>query len=142
MKSHILFTLVILFITGCSHTDYDPFVSGVDKQLETRVYQTRQFEDLQYQHLMQAVLSTLMDHHFRLLHVNRELGTISAQQHTKHRMGRGVNFRTEATVFIRPADTDSYSVRLNMTIGPEVDARAELHQQFFAALDRKLLSYR
>ena len=142
MKTPIFVIALAVLIGGCAHSDYDPFVSGVDRQLETRVYQTREFESLQYEHLMQAVVSTLLDHHFRLSHVNRELGTISAQQHTKLTLGRGVNNRTEATVFVRPLEAKSFAVRLNMTIGPEVENRAQLHQHFFAALDRKLFSYR
>ena len=75
-----LFSLAIL--AGCISTDYDPYVTAVENQLETRSYQTREFNDAGYKQLLIAVIGTLQDYHFRILEVNAELGIVTAYQMT------------------------------------------------------------
>ena len=131
---------VLLLLGGCSSTDYDPYVSASGNQLETRSYQTRDFEDIEYRQLVQAVVSTLQDYHFRILEVDVELGTLTAYQVTGYDRRSHLGGRTELTVFIKSHGDGRYAVRMNMSTGLKVENEPELYQQFFAAL-RKNLHY-
>lgn len=132
MKFMFLGALFACALAGCAtSSDYDPFVAAVDSQLETRSYQTREIGDTDYQALVTAIVSTLQDYHFRILALDPDLGTIAAYQMTA---ARG---RTSLTVMVRERG-EVFSVRMNMSTGPRVDDEAELYQQFFTALQRKL----
>jgi hypothetical protein len=128
----------VLFVCGCSSANYDPYVAAVSNQLEVRSYQTRQFEDAEYQPLVTAVISTLQDYHFRIVDIESKLGTITAYQITANDRNNRLSGRTELTVLIRQRGSKQYSVRMNMTTGPKVDEESNLYQQFFSALHRKL----
>jgi hypothetical protein len=133
MIRKFLTLIALLAVAGCiSSTDYDPFVAAVDNQLESRSIQTRQINDTGYQPLMVAVISTLQDYHFRIIDINPDLGTITAHQLTSS-VGR-----TALTVLIRQRGEGIFSVRMNMTTGLKADRDAELYQQFFSALQKKL----
>lgn len=132
-------TLALLVLAGCAiSTDYDPYVAAVENQLQARSYQTRVLEDTDYDHLVTAVISTLQDYHFRIVHIDPDLGTITAYQVTGFQRGTRRVKRTELTVLIREQGEQRFSVRMNMSIGQEIEDRAELYSQFFSALDRKL----
>jgi hypothetical protein len=139
MSRRIATALVLLGLAGCAvSTDYDPYVAAIENQLEARSYQTRTIEDTDYDRLVTAVISTLQDYHFRIVHLDPELGTITAYQVTGYQRGTRQVERTELTVLIRERGELRFSVRMNMSVGLEIQERAELYQQFFAALDRKL----
>ena len=43
MKHHLIIIAALLALTGCiTTTDYDPYVTAIDNQLQARSYQTRQ----------------------------------------------------------------------------------------------------
>ena len=131
---------VLLLLGGCSTTDYDPYVTATGNQLETRSYQTRDFEAVEYEQLLQVVVSTLQDYHFRILEVDVELGTLTAYQLTRHKPRSPLGGRTELTVFIKSRGDGRYAIRMNMSTGLKVENESELYQQFFAAV-RKNLHY-
>jgi hypothetical protein len=134
MKSQILLATVLLMLGACASTDYDPYVAATENQLATRSYQTRDFTDVEYPQLMQAMIGTLQDYHFRIREVDTELGTITAFQHTR---GAG---STELTIFIKSSATNQHTVRINMLTGLKVENEPGLYQKFFAAV-RKQLHY-
>ena len=66
MNLRIVFLILPFLLNACSVADYDPHVSATANQVATRSYQTRQYEEVEYQVLMRAVISTLQDYHFRI----------------------------------------------------------------------------
>lgn len=138
MSLRIFSLCVFLLCGGCSTTDYDPYVAATDNQLKTRSYQTRDFEDVEYEHLLHAVISTLQDHHFRIRELDSELGTLTAYQHSGFNRDTGLGGHADLTVFIKPRGKQGYAVRMNMATGLAVVSEAELYQQFFAAVQKKL----
>lgn len=139
MKIRMIVLIALLGLVGCAvSTDYDPYVAAVENQLQTRSHQTRQIEGTDYNRLVTAVIGTLQDYHFRIVDIDPELGTITAYQMTGYERRARHTRRTELTVLIRERGEGRYSVRMNMSTGMEVENRAELYQQFFSALDRKL----
>ena len=135
-----LIVMAFLFSGGCSTVDYDPYVTAAGNQLETRSYQTRDFENIEYKQLIQAVISTLQDYHWRMLEVDVELGTLTAYQLTSYDPRIPLGGRTELTVFIKLRADQHFAVRMNMSTGLKVENEPELYQQFFAAV-RKNLHY-
>jgi hypothetical protein len=134
MTFRFLLAIVILLLGACASTDYDPFVAATTNQLETRSYQTREFSSVGRQQLMQAMVSTLQDYHFRIEEVDTDLGTITAYQNTR---SAG---RTELTIFVKPRGDSRHSVRINMLTGFKVENEPGLYQKFFTAV-RKQLHY-
>ena len=132
MRLRLLLAVTTLILGACVSTDYDPYVAATSNQLETRSYQTREFSRVQYKQLMQAVIGTLQDYHFRIREADTEFGTITAFQNTR-KAGT-----TELTIFIKPRDNNQYAVRINMLTGLKVENEPELYQQFFTALRKKL----
>ena len=135
MKFRILLATLMSMLGACVSTDYDPYVAATANQLETRSYQTRDFSDVGHVQLMQAMVATLQDYHFRIREVDTELGTITAFQNTR-RAGT-----TELTIFIKPRGDRHYAVRINMLTGFKVEQEPDLYQKFFTAV-RKQLHYR
>ena len=129
---------VLILLAGCSTTDYDPYVAATENQLATRSFQTRYFENAEYKQLLQSVVSTLQDYHFRIHELDTQLGVLTAYQHTEFDSRTGLGGRTEVCIFIKPRGEQGYLVRVNMVTGTEVENEPELYQQFFAALQRKL----
>lgn len=137
MKRSLSTATLLLALAGCT-ASYDPYVAAIDNQLASRSYQTRDMQSTEYTRLVTAVISTLQDHHFRIVDLDPGLGTITAYQMTRLQpFGRGGG-RTDLTVLIREKDESNYRVRMNMSTGPKPDDEPELYQQFFAALHRKL----
>ena len=134
MKLRILLAITTLILGACAATDYDPYVAATSNQLETRSYQTRVFSSVGYKQLMQGVISTLQDYHFRIREVDAEIGTIAAFQNA-----RSVG-TTELTIFVKPWGNNQYAVRINMLTGLKAENEPELYQKFFTAL-RKNLHY-
>ncbi len=134
MNLQILLITVALTLGACASTDYDPYVASTGNQLETRNYQTRDFQDAGYQRLMQAVISTLQDYHFRIREVDSDLGTVTAFQHTRS------EGNTALTIFIKPKGENQHAVRINMLTGLKVKNEPQLYQKFFTAM-RKHLHY-
>ena len=49
MKHYLIIIGSLLALAGCATTtDYDPYVTAIDNQLQARSYQTRQIEDTDY----------------------------------------------------------------------------------------------
>lgn len=138
MRMLVVGLIVSAAVTGCATTDYDPHVAAVENQLEARAMQTRELGADSYQALVTAVIGTLQDHHFRIVEIDPDLGTITAYQVTNHLAGTPLSGRTTLTVLVRERGAGIYRVRMNMSIGPRAETTAELYQQFFAALQRKL----
>jgi hypothetical protein len=139
MKLYILPIGVLLALAGCStSTDYDPYVAALDNQLETRNYQTRKLENIEYTSLVSAVIGTLLDYHFRIVSIDPDLGTITAYQMTTYKNNTGLGGKTDLSVLIRERGEKTYSVRMNMSTGLKVDNKPELYQQFFKALHKRL----
>ena len=134
MTFRILLATVILLLGACASTDYDPYVAATANQLETRSYQTREFSNVGHRQLMQAMVGTLQDYHFRIGEVDTDLGTITAYQNTR---SAG---RTELTIFVKPRGDKRHSVRINMLTGIKVENEPGLYQKFFTAV-RKQLHY-
>lgn len=134
---HISLVLAAL-LAGCSTTDYDPHVAAVENQLQARSIQTREIEAASYQELMTAIISTLQDYHFRINDIDPDLGTITAYQVTNARRGTPLSGRTALTVLVRERGEKMFRVRMNMSIGLEIQDTPELYQQFFSVLKRKL----
>ncbi len=136
MTIRILLATAILLLGACASTGavYDPYVAATTNQLETRSYQTRAFSDVGYRQLMQAMVGTLQDYHFRIREVDSELGTITAFQNTR-RAGT-----TELTIFIKSSGEKQHTVRINMLTGLKVENEPGLYQQFFTAV-RKQIHY-
>jgi hypothetical protein len=132
MIFRILLACVILLLGACASTDYDPYVAATANQLETRSYQTREFSSVGRQQLMQAMVATLQDYHFRIGEVDTDLGTITAYQNTR---SAG---RTELTIFVKPRGDERHSVRINMLTGIKVENEPGLYQKFFTAVRKKL----
>ncbi|MEH6548350.1 MAG: hypothetical protein V7711_19050 [Pseudomonadales bacterium] len=130
--------ILFLMLAGCSTTDYDPYVVATENQVQTRNYQTRDFEQVEYKLLVQAVVSTLQDYHFRIRELDMELGVLTAYQQTAYDNKSKVGGRTELTVFVKSREKGSYAVRVNMSTGRTVENAPQLYQQFFAALRKKL----
>lgn len=124
--------VIMLIVSGCATTDYDPYITATDNQLERRSYQSRNFLDVEYEGLMRAVVGTLQDYHFRIREINVELGTITAFQNTL------VAGNTELTIFIKPAGGNQYTLRINMLNGLKTENEPDLYQQFFTAVRRHL----
>jgi hypothetical protein len=135
MKFRILLATLLSILGACASTDYDPYVAATANQLETRSYQTRDFSDVGHRQLMQAMVATLQDYHFRIREVDTELGTITAFQNTR---SAGT---TELTIFIKPRGDKHHAVRINMLTGFKVEQEPDLYQKFFTAV-RKQLHYR
>jgi hypothetical protein len=135
MIFRILLATQLLILGACATTDYDPYVAATANQLETRSYQTREFSDVGYRQLMQAMVGTLQDYHFRIREMDTELGTITAFQNTR---SAGT---TELTIFVKPRGDKHYAVRINMLTGFKVEQEPDLYQKFFTAI-RKQLHYR
>ena len=139
MTARILIIGALLGLCACAvSTDYDPYVAAVENQLERRSYQTREIEDSDYQPLVVAVIGTLQDYHFRIVDIDPDLGIITSYQMTGYEKKARYVRRTDLTVLIRERGPRRYSVRVNMSTGLEQNEGAELYQQFFAALERKL----
>jgi hypothetical protein len=138
MKTGIIALFSLAILAGCISTDYDPYVTAVENQLETRSYQTREINDAGYQQLLIAVIGTLQDYHFRILEVNAELGIVTAYQMTDYDQRTQLGGRTELTVLIKSRGESQHAVRMNMTTGLKVENEPELYQQFFTALNKKL----
>jgi len=134
MIFRVLITTTILLLGACVSNDYDPYVAATTNQLETRSYQTRDFSNVGHKQLMQAMVSTLQDYHFRIQEVDTELGTITAYQHTR-KAGK-----TALTIFIKARGENLHSVRINMLTGRKVLSEPEIYQKFFTAV-RKQLHY-
>jgi len=139
MTGRILTLAALLTLCACAvSTDYDPYVAAVGSQLERRSYQTREFEDADYQRLVAAVIGTLQDYHFRIVDIDPDLGIITAYQLTSYEQQSRYVRRTDLTVLIRDRGEGLISLRMNMSTGLEAENSAELYRQFFSALDRKL----
>jgi len=134
MKCRIYLAALILILGACTTTNYDPYVAATRNQLATRSYQTRDFPDVDYQQLMQAMVSTLQDYHFRFREVNTDLGIITASQNTR---SAGL---TELTIIVKNRGSNQLAVRINMITGPKAKNEPEIYQKFFAAV-RKQLHY-
>jgi hypothetical protein len=138
MSLRIFSLCMFLLCGGCSTTDYDPYVAATDNQLKTRSYQTRDFGDVEYKDLLHAVISTLQDHHFRIRELDSELGTLTAYQHSDFNRDTGLGGHSDLSVFIKPRGKQRYAVRMNMATGLTVVNEAELYQQFFDAVRKKI----
>ena len=139
MKYHLIIIATLLALSGCiTTTDYDPYVTAIDNQLQVRSYQTRQIEDTDYNQLVSAVIGTLQDYHFRIVELDPDLGAITAYQMTTYRSSTRLGGKTELTILIRDRGEQTYSVRMNMSTGLKPDNELELYQQFFNALNKKL----
>ena len=138
MKIIRLSLVLVALLTGCATADYDPHVAAVENQLQARSIQTREIEAASYQELMTAIISTLQDYHFRINDIDPDLGTITAYQVTSARSGNRLAGHTALTVLVRERSENTYSVRMNMSIGLEIQDTPELYQQFFTVLKRKL----
>ena len=132
MKYRTFLATSILMLGACTTTDYDPYVAATENQLETRRYQTRDFPDIDYQQLMQAMISTLQDYHFRIREVDTDLGVITASQNTK---SAGL---TELTIIVKNRGSNQLAVRINMLTGTKAENEPEIYQKFFAALSKQL----
>ena len=132
MKCRIFLATLILMLGACTTTDYDPYVAATENQLETRSYQTRDFLDIDYQQLLQAMVSTLQDYHFRIREVDTDLGIITASQNTR-RAGM-----TELTIIVKTRSDNQFAVRINMLTGPKAENEPEIYQKFFAAVSKQL----
>ncbi|MCX2980854.1 hypothetical protein EYC98_08200 [Halieaceae bacterium IMCC14734] len=138
MNPRIFIIMIPLLLNACSVADYDPHVSATANQVATRSYQTRQFEAVEYQALMHAVISTLQDYHFRIRELDAGLGVLTAYQVTAYDSQAHIGGRTELTVFVRQQEQGRITVRVNMSTGPQVENQPELYQQFFAAVSKTL----
>ena len=138
MKSASTLVACLFCLAGCTGADYNPNVAAVDNQLEIRSLQTRRFEDADYQELIAAIIGTLQDYHFRIQRADAELGAITAYQVTRQKHRSRLGGRTELTILVRERGHRLYQVRINMTIGPEVQELPELYQKFFAAVSKRL----
>ena len=139
MKHYPIIIGALLALAGCAtSTDYDPYVTAIDNQLQARSYQTRQIADTDYNRLVSAVIGTLQDYHFRIVELDPDLGTITAYQVTTYRSSTRLGGKTELTILIRNRGEHTYSVRMNMSTGLKADNESELYQQFFNALHKKL----
>ena len=136
MIIRILLATAMLILGACANTGavYDTYVAATENQLETRSYQTRDFSDVEYRKLMQAMVGTLQDYHFRIREVDTDLGTITAFQNTR---GAG---STELTIFVKSSGLRQHAVRINMLTGLKVENEPGLYQKFFTAV-RKQLHY-
>lgn len=136
MIIRIFLATVMLILGACVSPGaaYDPYVAATTNQLETRSYQTRDFSDVEYRLLMQAMVGTLQDYHFRIREVDSDLGTITAFQNT-FRVGT-----TELTIFIKSSEDKQHTVRINMLTGLKVENEPDLYQKFFTAV-RKQIHY-
>ena len=134
----ILLLALSLALAGCETATYDPHVAAVDNQLLARSIQTRELSAERYQDVVTAVIGTLQDYHFRIVEVDPDLGTLTAYQMTDARSGRPLTGRTSLTVLIREREPGLFRVRMNMTVGIDVEDTPELYQQFFAALQRRI----
>ena len=135
---HLTIMLVICLLAACASTEYDPYVAALDRQMERRAYQTRSFEDIAETDLMRAIVSTLQDHHFRLLKVDREFGAISAYQAATADSALGISGHFDITVLLNRENAHSVRVRASMRTGVDNPDDARLYQQFFTALEQKL----
>lgn len=138
MNLRIVFLILPFLLNACSVADYDPHVSATANQVATRSYQTRQFEAVEYQVLMRAVISTLQDYHFRIRELDAGLGVLTAYQVTAYDGQAHIGGRTELTVFLRQQEQGRITLRINMSTGPQAENQPELYQQFFNALGKTL----
>jgi len=136
MKPFFMTLLFASMLTGCATSEYDPHVAAVENQLQARTIQTRDMNAASYQAVVVAVISTLQDYHFRIVDIDPELGTITAYQSTAR--DNPLGGRTSLSVLIREQDESRFRVRMNLSLGLDVEHTPELYQQFFAALHRKL----
>ena len=132
-----LFFLLCL-LGGCATTDYDPNVMALERQLERRTLQSRWFENVDETELMRSIVSTLQDHHFRILRVDHAFGLVSAWQSTRKKGGSPLGGRSDITVVIERRNEREVRVRASMRTGVENPEDPLLYQQFFAALQRNI----
>lgn len=136
----LLFAPLALFqLGGCATADHDPFVAAVDGQLKSRSMQTREVAASSRRALVDAVIGTLQDHHFRIVEVDPVLGTITAYQLHGPKGGWRFGERTNLTVIVRDQeDARRFRVRASMSVGLDAEDSPELYRQFFLALEQTL----
>jgi hypothetical protein len=83
MYKYLIYSLLALFITGCSQTkqatpSIKPFISD-ETQLQTRQYQVKEYKT-DKERLMKVTISTLQDDNYIIHHSDTKLGIISASK--------------------------------------------------------------
>lgn len=127
LKTSLCLSLLMI-VAGCGLTP--PNVIGDGTQLQTRQFQTRNYETLDKKMTMRSVIATLQDLGFTIDAADVELGTITAT-----RLNRSI---VRMTVTVTPGNGHQLAVRTNARIGQRPIEDPETYQDFFAALDRSL----
>ncbi len=129
-----IFVCLAFVLTGCMTTAAQPNKS----QVQIRQAQTREYDRLNYQDTLRAVVATLLDLGFVIDEANFDLGTITGQRHW--------GATTVITVTVREKDSDLLvvraSVRGTQMIQPFTRPREfdhpQTYQDFFTALDKSM----
>jgi hypothetical protein len=133
-RARWLSVVVLVCMTGCETTA--PDVTGTGSQLETRQFQTREYDTLDKRMTLRSVVATLQDLDFTIDTADLNLGTVTATRMYQH--GPYENYVMRMTVTVRERGEDRVAVRANARLGDAAIEDPRTYQDFFAALDKAM----
>ncbi len=126
----VLFSSLLLVISGCMTTHQHVLDSGDETQLQKRSYQSRVFDTSNKEKVMRAVISTLQDLGFVIDRADLVLGSVSGTKLDGHQV--------KITVSVRPKGSDRMTVRANAQFNVTPIEDPQQYQNFFASLEKSL----
>lgn len=121
-------------LMGCATAT--PDVTGSGSQLQTRQIQTRNYDTLNKEMTMRAVVATLQDLGFTIDAANSTLGTITGTR--VYYESNYKNFAMRMTVTVREIEGKRVAVRANARLNDKAVTDSVTYQDFFAALDKAM----
>ena len=129
MKSMIaLIAAAVLLLTGCA--SLDSRVTEGANQVELRQIQTREYDSIDKERTMRAVIATLQDLGFVIDKADIDLGSVSG---TKLKQ-----YVVKMTVIVRDQGAAKVAVRANANFNNKPLNDPEAYQSFFASLDKSI----
>lgn len=126
--------MVCLAMVGCASSE--PDVTGSDQPLAMRQLQTREYDTLDRDMTLRAVVATLQDLGFTINNADAAIGTVTATRFYQHK--RYENYVMRMTVTVRERDGKRIAVRANARLGDKAVEKAQTYQDFFIALDKSM----
>ena len=117
-------------MSGCATTAVKVFETN-ESQVKLRSMQTRAFDTIDKQKMMQTVISTMQDLEFVIDKADLTLGSISGSKF----LGYAV---VTMTVNVRPRSEKQLLVRANAQYGIESVEDVATYQDFFTALEKAI----
>jgi len=126
MKYIIL--VVFIMLSGCQNSK-DKLLETDKSQVNTRSYQTKSFDGISREELLQAAIATMQDLGFVIMHGDYNLGLVSANR---------PSHRTKMTVTARAKNKNIMLLRVSAQKRNREISEPEFYKNFFLVLRKSL----